>query len=279
MEQQCQDGSLFSTAKLRLNRTIATPGRAVKAGMISMTAPLVIGSRQRREAAALSPGPATLKSKASNVRRVRLGRSNTRNVRRGLFSAVSAGAGSPRRRDDQARLDQALHGLPPGKDILQVVQSWDTAVVGGPDNDWSVCTTWMYTRDCRWYLVEVWRARVDYPTLKAKVIEQANRWRAHRVLIEEAGAAIALVQELQYQVPGLIGVRPEREKIARMAVASAKLEAGQVHFPERASWLADLEAELFAFPGSRHDDQCDSISQALNDEGCNSLAIFMKAYG
>jgi phage terminase large subunit-like protein len=28
--------------------------------------------------------------------------------------------------------------------------------------------------------------------------------------------------------------------------------------------LADLEAELFAFPGSRQDDQIDSISQALN---------------
>ena len=25
----------------------------------------------------------------------------------------------------------------------------------------------------------------------------------------------------------------------------------------------DLEAELFAFPRARHDDQCDSISQAL----------------
>jgi hypothetical protein len=30
--------------------------------------------------------------------------------------------------------------------------------------------------------------------------------------------------------------------------------------------LPDLELELFAFPGSRHDDQCDSISQALSDE-------------
>jgi hypothetical protein len=29
--------------------------------------------------------------------------------------------------------------------------------------------------------------------------------------------------------------------------------------------LPDLEAELFAFPGGRHDDQCDSISQALLD--------------
>jgi predicted phage terminase large subunit-like protein len=45
---------------------------------------------------------------------------------------------------------------------------------------------------------------------------------------------------------------------------SALFEAGQVFLPMRAPWLPDLEAELFAFPGSRHDDQIDSISQALN---------------
>jgi phage terminase large subunit-like protein len=38
-----------------------------------------------------------------------------------------------------------------------------------------------------------------------------------------------------------------------------------VFFPERAPWLPNLESELFTFPGSRHDDQCDSISQALLD--------------
>jgi phage terminase large subunit-like protein len=57
-----------------------------------------------------------------------------------------------------------------------------------------------------------------------------------------------------------------------MAVASAKVEAGQVLLPERATWLPDLEAELFAFPGSRHDDQCDSISQALLDQNTSFLA-------
>ena len=50
-----------------------------------------------------------------------------------------------------------------------------------------------------------------------------------------------------------------------MSQASIKIEAGQVFLPECASWLADLEAELFAFPFARHDDQCDSISQALNN--------------
>jgi len=51
-----------------------------------------------------------------------------------------------------------------------------------------------------------------------------------------------------------------------MAVVSAKFEAGQVLLPDQSHWLPDLELELFAFPGSRHDDQCDSISQALSEE-------------
>src|SRR5262245_66452914 len=48
-----------------------------------------------------------------------------------------------------------------------ILQSWDTAAKGGPDNDWSVCTTWLKIEQ-RWYLLDVYRARVDYPTLKAK---------------------------------------------------------------------------------------------------------------
>jgi hypothetical protein len=62
-----------------------------------------------------------------------------------------------------------------------------------------------------------------------------------------------------------------------MAVASAKFEAGQVLLPERAPWLADLEAELFVFPGSRHDDQCDSISQALLDQNIPWMSLLTPA--
>jgi hypothetical protein len=39
-------------------------------------------------------------------------------------------------------------------------------------------------------------------------------------------------------------------------------ELNAVFLPERADWLPDFEAELFAFPGAHHD-QHDSISQAL----------------
>ena len=63
-----------------------------------------------------------------------------------------------------------------------------------------------------------------------------------------------------------------------MAIASAKFEAGNIYLPEEAPWLADLEAELFAFPGSRYDDQCNSISQAINDARSQNLIVWIKAY-
>jgi predicted phage terminase large subunit-like protein len=154
---------------------------------------------------------------------------------------------------------------PPAAERLFTLQSWDTANKGGPENDWSVCTTWIATRKKQWYLVDVWRRRVDYPALKAAVQTLAEQWKARRVLVEDAGAGTALVQELRGAVSGIIAVKPEGDKVSRMAVASAKFEARQVLLPERAPWLADLEAELFVFPVSRHDDQCDSISQALLD--------------
>jgi Terminase RNaseH-like domain len=96
-------------------------------------------------------------------------------------------------------------------------------------------------------------------------------WPRHvtqRVLVEDAGAGTSLVQELLGEVDGILAIKPDRVKISRLAIVSSKFESGLVFFPERAPWLADFEAELFAFLGSRHDDQCDSVSQALTDDNC-----------
>jgi predicted phage terminase large subunit-like protein len=164
--------------------------------------------------------------------------------------------------------------LPPLLERLFTLQSWDTATKGGPENDWPVCTTWIVARKKQWYLIDVWRGRVDYPALKMQVQTLAKRWEAQRVLVEDTGAGTSLVQELRGEVDGIVGVKPEGDKASRMAVASAKFEAGQVLLPERAPWLPDLEAELFVFPRGRHDDQCDSISQALLDKN-NSFMMWM----
>lgn len=100
-----------------------------------------------------------------------------------------------------------------------IIQSWDTAAKGGPDNDWSVCTTWLHTSDCQWYLLDLWRGRLDYPGLKAKVAALARLWKANEVLVEEAGTAIALLDVLRFQVSAIIGIKPERDKETRLSIA------------------------------------------------------------
>lgn len=159
---------------------------------------------------------------------------------------------------------QYYDALPADRHLWQTVQSWDTAAKGGPQNDWSVCTTWLWSlQDARWYLTDVWRGRVDYPTPKAKVISHAEAHQATQVLVEEASTAIGLCQELKYKVRGLTPVKPDLDKRFRLSVASAKIQAGQVLFPQRAPWLSDFLTELLSFPNGRHDDQVDSLSQIL----------------
>jgi predicted phage terminase large subunit-like protein len=161
--------------------------------------------------------------------------------------------------------------LPAASERLFTLQSWDTANKGGPENDFSVCTTWTVARDKKWYLVDVWRGRVDYPGLKERVYNLAKSWKPSRILVEDTGAGTSLVQEMKGLISGVIPVTPKSDKVSRMAVASAKFEAGQALLPERAPWLVDLEAELFVFPAARHDDQCDSISQALEDNNTSFM--------
>jgi predicted phage terminase large subunit-like protein len=146
----------------------------------------------------------------------------------------------------------------------QVVQSWDVANKQGEENDYSVCTTWR-VHEKRYYLVDVLRGRFDFPALRRKLSEQAKLHKASQVLIEDTGFGTALIQELKTTL-SIVGVKPEYDKKIRMAIQSAKFENGQVFFPKEAPWLRDLEDEVFAFPNSRHDDQVDSISQALGHE-------------
>jgi hypothetical protein len=49
-----------------------------------------------------------------------------------------------------------------------------------------------------------------------------------------------------------------------MNAQTARMEAGCVHLPRKAHWLDEFFHEILAFPVSRHTDQIDALSQALN---------------
>jgi predicted phage terminase large subunit-like protein len=163
--------------------------------------------------------------------------------------------------------------------FICMLQSWDTANKSGELNDFSVCTTWGATFD-RYYLLAVFRRRLDYPDLKRAVHEQARQHRTEIVLIEDKASGTQLIQDLK--VEGLCGVKPYEplpgnDKILRLYAQSAEFESGRVLLPRSASWLDEYVREITGFPGSKYDDQVDSTTQALDHLKNNrSLLVWSK---
>jgi predicted phage terminase large subunit-like protein len=153
------------------------------------------------------------------------------------------------------------------KPFDQIVISWDTAMKSTQLSDYSVGTVWGVWCDF-YYLLDVVRERLIYPDLHRKVVDLYHEWSNNQgirptLLIEDAGSGTSLMQQLRAEGIPTIPIRPEGDKAMRMSGVSAKIEAGAVYLPRGASWLDDLRTEVLAFPYGVHDDQVDSISQAL----------------
>ncbi len=144
-----------------------------------------------------------------------------------------------------------------------VFQSWDTANKSTELSDFSVCTTW--GRNKKLYLLHVLRKRMDYPDLKRAVRDQAERFRASNILIEDKASGTQLIQELiRDGVPEVTRYEPTMDKVMRLHSVTSTIENGFVLLPTEADWLAVYLHELASFPNGKHDDQADSTSQALD---------------
>jgi predicted phage terminase large subunit-like protein len=147
-----------------------------------------------------------------------------------------------------------------------ILQSWDTANKATELSDYGVCTTWGVLGKT-FYLLNVFREKMDYPTLKRAVIEHKQYWSARTALIEDKASGTQLIQELncnghygfaRYTLP------PGQDKVMRMHLSCAMIENGFVYLPVQAEWLGEYLHELRAFPHGKYDDQVDSTSQALD---------------
>jgi predicted phage terminase large subunit-like protein len=144
-----------------------------------------------------------------------------------------------------------------------IVQSWDTAMTDGKLSDYSVCTTWGIADDRIW-LIDVYRGQLDYPALRQEAIRQAFRYKPNHILVEAKVSGIGLVPDLhQAGVYAAVAVQPKDSKAVRLFKVSALFQNGIVRFPTAAPWLDALHSELLAFPSVAHDDQVDSVTQAL----------------
>lgn len=126
----------------------------------------------------------------------------------------------------------------------------------------------------RLYISDVYRRRPNFPDLFDLVMRQLSKSEIDHLVVEKASNGYALAQAVEqaYVSEGqqaalhklLHAIPPRLSKIQRMQQAMVHVDAGRVLLRRQADWLPAFEAELRAFPGGKHDDQVDALSQAIN---------------
>jgi len=148
--------------------------------------------------------------------------------------------------------------------LEQIIQAWDTAFEEKKSADWSVCVTAAIATG-KVYILDVYRARIEFTELIAAVQAQHAKHHPQVVLVEKAASGRSALQVLKRETTlPVVEVEPEgRDKQARARSITPYFESGRIVFVAEAEWLATLEDELGLFPGAAHDDQVDALVYAV----------------
>jgi predicted phage terminase large subunit-like protein len=173
-----------------------------------------------------------------------------------------------------------LAGLKRELHLSRIVQTIDCANKKGSTNDYSVIATWGRGGDGRFYLLNVWRDRVDFPELQDAAFDQYALWHPSAQHIEDAANGTPLIQQIRAQPSGEEALRrrqrwgftripveayqAEGDKEARARAVTPLARNGLVVLPsDECPWLEEWLREHERFPLAKHDDQVDTTSMGL----------------
>jgi predicted phage terminase large subunit-like protein len=151
--------------------------------------------------------------------------------------------------------------------MADVIQSWDMAFKDTKSSDFVVGQVWG-RRGAEAFLLDQVHARLSFTGTLSAVLRMTQRWpQAHLKLVEDKANGTAVIDTLRAKVGGIVPVTPHESKYARASAISPFVEAGNVQLPAESIALFDVEGlidEAAAFPNGAHDDQVDSLSQAIH---------------
>ena len=178
-----------------------------------------------------------------------------------------------------AKEDGTVVYLDPARDLAGArwLDSWDMSYKGSDTSDYVVGQRWARKGPNR-YLIAQTRGRRGF----TETLAELRRWRApesnpvtnpygnfvHETVIEEAANGTAIMDAIKNEISGVLGETPVGSKEARARAVTPEIESHHVYLPypgdEGNEWVTkDLLPELREFPHGTHDDQVDSLTQAL----------------
>lgn len=158
------------------------------------------------------------------------------------------------------------------------LDSWDCTFVKGDSGsgDYVVGQRWVRNKANR-YLIAQQRGRWSF----TETIERMERWGGsdpvlspygnlvHRRIVENKANGPAILDVLQDKISGLKPINPKTSKEARAQAVTPEIESGNVYLPLPSDpgneWVYDFLSEMRNFPHDLHDDQVDSLTQALSE--------------
>jgi predicted phage terminase large subunit-like protein len=164
------------------------------------------------------------------------------------------------------------HDDPPHCDF--VLQSWDTAFEKTQRADYSACTTWgVFYRDneetglkeASIILLNAFRDRMEFPTLKKRAIEEYREWAPDSVIVEKKASGAPLIYEMRSMGIPVQDFTPTRgnDKISRLNAVADVFASGLVWAPAT-RWAEEVIDEVAEFPAGSHDDYVDTVSMAMH---------------
>jgi predicted phage terminase large subunit-like protein len=146
------------------------------------------------------------------------------------------------------------------------ISSWDTSFKKTTDGSFVVGQVWQ-ARGADRYLLYQFRDRVDFPGTIRAIRETSKRYqKVHAHIIEDKANGSAIISTLSKEISGIVPIKADISKEARLSAVSAQFEAGNVYLPDKSicPWIEDYVDEICTFPNAEHDDQVDATSQALD---------------
>lgn len=152
--------------------------------------------------------------------------------------------------------------------IRRVTLSVDCAEKATKRSDWTAATVWAETMSGHHYLIHATRVRKEFVQMCEWIDELAAAYNVDRILVEDRGAGTQYIQvknmSPNVRHPVVAIQTNQKSKEFRFDGVTVMFSTGVARIPESGTdWIADVEAELFAFPAGKNDDYVDSVSQYL----------------
>ena len=150
-----------------------------------------------------------------------------------------------------------------------IIMSLDAAQETNNRADYNALTIWGVffneeTKTNQIILLNAVKERMEFPELKAMVLEQYNEWKPDSFIVEKKSNGAALYQELRRMGVPAMEFTPGKgqDKISRVNSVADLFSAGMVWTPDR-RWAQEVVEECNDFPAGRNDDLVDSTTLAL----------------